>query len=74
MILGNHIVITQTSMKSMHTYSFIDQIGYVITEIIVGDSSDGHASMIVYTLFYISMNLGTFTGIVTFNLCIGSWT
>ncbi|KAG5568783.1 hypothetical protein H5410_064187 [Solanum commersonii] len=68
MILGNLIVITQTSMKRMLAYSSIGQIGYVIIGIIVGDSNDGYASMITYMLFYISMNLGTFACIVLFGL------
>ncbi|XP_058189528.1 NAD(P)H-quinone oxidoreductase subunit 2, chloroplastic-like [Rhododendron vialii] len=60
MILGNLIAITQTSMKRMLAYSSIGQIRYVIIGIIVGDLNDGNASMIIYMLFYISMNLGTF--------------
>ncbi|RZC45485.1 hypothetical protein C5167_038415, partial [Papaver somniferum] len=54
-ILGNLIVITKTSMKSMLAYSSID-------------SNDGYASMITYMMFYISMNLGTFACIVSFGL------
>ncbi|GAV59077.1 LOW QUALITY PROTEIN: Oxidored_q1 domain-containing protein, partial [Cephalotus follicularis] len=70
MILGNLIVITQTSMKRMLAYSSIGQIGYVIIGIIVGDSNGGYASMITYMLFYISMNLVTFACIVLFALCL----
>nr|UDF85209.1 NADH-plastoquinone oxidoreductase subunit 2 [Pittosporum anomalum]UDF85224.1 NADH-plastoquinone oxidoreductase subunit 2 [Pittosporum anomalum]UDF85464.1 NADH-plastoquinone oxidoreductase subunit 2 [Pittosporum crassicaule]UDF85479.1 NADH-plastoquinone oxidoreductase subunit 2 [Pittosporum crassicaule] len=72
MILGNLIAITQTSMKRMLAYSSIGQIGYVIIGIIVGDSNDGYASMITYMLFYISMNLGTFSCIVLFGLRTGT--
>nr|YP_009155257.1 NADH dehydrogenase subunit 2 [Pastinaca pimpinellifolia]YP_009632395.1 NdhB [Heracleum moellendorffii]YP_009632413.1 NdhB [Heracleum moellendorffii]YP_009763194.1 NdhB [Heracleum yungningense]YP_009763212.1 NdhB [Heracleum yungningense]YP_010334983.1 NADH dehydrogenase subunit B [Mandenovia komarovii]YP_010334998.1 NADH dehydrogenase subunit B [Mandenovia komarovii]YP_010335147.1 NADH dehydrogenase subunit B [Symphyoloma graveolens]YP_010335162.1 NADH dehydrogenase subunit B [Symphyoloma len=72
MILGNLIAMTQTSMKRMLAYSSIGQIGYVIIGIIVGDSNDGYASMITYTLFYISMNLGTFACIVLFGLRTGT--
>nr|YP_010234080.1 NADH dehydrogenase subunit 2 [Coriaria nepalensis]YP_010234097.1 NADH dehydrogenase subunit 2 [Coriaria nepalensis]QTA71789.1 NADH dehydrogenase subunit 2 [Coriaria nepalensis]QTA71799.1 NADH dehydrogenase subunit 2 [Coriaria nepalensis] len=72
MILGNLIAITQTSMKRMLAYSSIGQIGYVIIGIIVGDSNGGYASMITYTLFYISMNLGTFARIVSFGLRTGT--
>ncbi|KAI5664365.1 hypothetical protein M9H77_23688 [Catharanthus roseus] len=64
MTSGNLIAITQTSMKRMLAYSSIDQIGYVIIGIIIGDSNDGYASMITYMLFYISMNLGTFSCII----------
>nr|QFQ40719.1 NADH-plastoquinone oxidoreductase subunit 2 [Phyllagathis ovalifolia] len=72
MILGNLIAITQTSMKRMLAYSSIGQIGYVIIGIIVGDSNGGYASMITYTLFYISMNLGTCACIVLFGLRTGT--
>ncbi|CAN6483005.1 unnamed protein product [Victoria cruziana] len=68
MILGNLIVITQTSMKHMLAYSSIGQIRYVIIGIIVGDSNDGYASIITYMMFYISMNLGTFACIILFGL------
>ncbi|GFQ04405.1 NAD(P)H-quinone oxidoreductase subunit 2 b chloroplastic, partial [Phtheirospermum japonicum] len=67
MIFENIIVITQTNMKRMLSYSSIGQIGYVIIRIIIGDSNDGYASMITYMLFYISMNLGTFACIVLFH-------
>nr|GMC71716.1 NADH dehydrogenase subunit B [Ipomoea batatas] len=63
MILGNLIVVTQTSMKRMLAYSSIGQIGYVIIGIIVGDSNDGYASMITYMMFYISMNCGWQAGL-----------
>nr|ULF47332.1 NADH dehydrogenase subunit 2 [Astragalus sinicus] len=72
MILGNLIAITQTSMKRMLAYSSIGQIGYVIIGIIVGDSNGGYASMITYMLFYIAMNLGTFSCIVLFGLRTGT--
>ncbi|KAL2904455.1 NAD(P)H-quinone oxidoreductase subunit 2 B chloroplastic, partial [Bienertia sinuspersici] len=72
MILGNLIAITQTSMKRMLACSSIGQIRYVIIGIIIGDSNDGYASMITYMLFYISMNLGTFTCIVLFSLRTGT--
>ncbi|KAI5652268.1 hypothetical protein M9H77_29455 [Catharanthus roseus] len=71
MILGNLIAITQTCMKHILAYLSICQIGYVIIGIIVGDSNDEYASMITYTLFYISMNLGTFSCIVLFGLRTG---
>ncbi|TYG86061.1 hypothetical protein ES288_A13G105200v1 [Gossypium darwinii] len=61
MILGNLIAITQTSMKRMLAYSSIGQIGYVIIGIIGRDSNGGYGSMITYMMFYISMNLGTFS-------------
>ncbi|KAL4188492.1 hypothetical protein AMTRI_Chr08g202610 [Amborella trichopoda] len=50
----------------VYVYMSIGQIGYVIIGRIVGDSNDRYASMITYTLLYISMNLGTFARIVSF--------
>ncbi|KAH0455894.1 hypothetical protein IEQ34_015926 [Dendrobium chrysotoxum] len=57
-------------MKHMLAYSSIGQIRYAIIGIIIGDSNDGYTSMITYMLFYISMNLGIFTCIVSFGLYI----
>lgn len=71
MILGNSVAITQTSMKRMLAYSSISQIGYLMIGIIVGDFN-GYTSMIVYLLFYIFMNLGTFACIILFGLRTGT--
>nr|BDW36609.1 NADH dehydrogenase subunit B [Streblotrichum convolutum] len=71
MILGNLVAITQTSMKRMLAYSSISQIGYLMIGIITGEF-DGYASMIVYLLFYIFMNLGTFACIILFGLRTGT--
>nr|YP_009732838.1 NADH-plastoquinone oxidoreductase subunit 2 [Diphyscium foliosum]QHU77184.1 NADH-plastoquinone oxidoreductase subunit 2 [Diphyscium foliosum] len=71
MILGNLVAITQTNMKRMLAYSSISQIGYLIIGIIAGDFN-GYASMIVYLLFYIFMNLGTFACIILFGLRTGT--
>nr|YP_011017415.1 NADH-plastoquinone oxidoreductase subunit 2 [Niphotrichum japonicum]WQF69103.1 NADH-plastoquinone oxidoreductase subunit 2 [Niphotrichum japonicum] len=71
MILGNLVAITQTSMKRMLAYSSISQIGYLIIGIITGDFN-GYASMIIYLLFYIFMNLGTFACIILFGLRTGT--
>lgn len=71
MILGNLVAITQTSMKRMLAYSSISQIGYLIIGIITGEFN-GYASMIVYLLFYIFMNLGTFACIILFSLRTGT--
>jgi len=71
MILGNLVAITQTSMKRMLAYSSISQIGYLIIGIITGEFN-GYASMIVYLLFYIFMNLGTFACIILFGLRTGT--
>ena len=71
MILGNLVAITQTSMKRMLAYSSISQIGYLMIGIITGDFN-GYASMIVYLLFYIFMNLGTFACIILLGLRTGT--
>jgi len=49
-ILGNSVAITQMSMKCMLAYSSINQIGYLMIEIIVGNHK-GYASMMIYLLF-----------------------
>nr|YP_009498639.1 NADH-plastoquinone oxidoreductase subunit 2 [Isoetes butleri]YP_009499335.1 NADH-plastoquinone oxidoreductase subunit 2 [Isoetes engelmannii]YP_009536137.1 NADH-plastoquinone oxidoreductase subunit 2 [Isoetes graniticola]YP_009555634.1 NADH-plastoquinone oxidoreductase subunit 2 [Isoetes piedmontana]YP_010588284.1 NADH dehydrogenase subunit B [Isoetes lechleri]YP_010588355.1 NADH dehydrogenase subunit B [Isoetes smithii]AWK92321.1 NADH-plastoquinone oxidoreductase subunit 2 [Isoetes tegeti len=71
MILGNLIAITQTSMKRMLAYSPISQIGYLMIGIIAGNSN-GYASMLTYTLFYIFMSLGTFACIILFGSRTGT--
>lgn len=71
MILGNLVAITQTSMKRMLAYSSISQIGYLMIGIIIGDFN-GYTSMIVYLLFYIFMNLGTFACIILFGSRTGT--
>jgi NAD(P)H-quinone oxidoreductase subunit 2 len=71
MILGNLVAITQTSMKRMLAYSSISQIGYLIIGIIAGEAN-GYTSMIIYLLFYIFMNLGTFACIILFGLRTGT--
>nr|YP_010917687.1 NADH-plastoquinone oxidoreductase subunit 2 [Encalypta ciliata]UVG41273.1 NADH-plastoquinone oxidoreductase subunit 2 [Encalypta ciliata] len=71
MIVGNLVAITQTSMKRMLAYSSISQIGYLMIGIITGDFN-GYTSMIVYLLFYIFMNLGTFACIILFGLRTGT--
>jgi NADH:ubiquinone oxidoreductase subunit 2 (subunit N) len=70
MILGNSVVITQTSMKHMLAYSSINQIGYLIIKIIARDYN-GYASMTIYLLFCTFRNLRTFVCIILFSLCIG---
>jgi NAD(P)H-quinone oxidoreductase subunit 2 len=71
MILGNLVAITQTSFKHMLAYSSRSQIGYLMIEIIVGDHNK-YASTMIYLLFYIFTNVGTFACIILFSLC--TWT
>ncbi|KAJ6858717.1 hypothetical protein NC652_041113 [Populus alba x Populus x berolinensis] len=55
-------------MKRM--LAFIGEIEYVIIGIIIGDLNYRYARMIIYIIFYICMNLGTFACIVLFALCL----
>jgi proton-translocating NADH-quinone oxidoreductase chain N len=71
MILGNLVAITQTNIKRMLAYSSISQIGYLIIGLIA-NNLDGYDSMIIYTFFYIFMNLGTFACVILFSLRTGT--
>lgn len=71
MIFGNLIAATQTSMKRMLAYSSISQAGYLIIAIVAG-TSDAYASMIIYLITYIFMNLGAFACVIIFGLRTGS--
>lgn len=71
MTLGNLIAITQTSIKRMLAYSSISQIGYIIIGLIT-NNLNGYSSMIIYTFFYIFMNLGTFACVILFSLHTGT--
>lgn len=50
----------------MLAYSSISQIGYIMIGLIT-NNLDGFNSMIIYTFFYIFMNLGTFACVVLFS-------
>jgi NAD(P)H-quinone oxidoreductase subunit 2 len=71
MVFGNLIAATQTSMKRMLAYSSISQAGYLIIPIVAG-TSDGYASMIIYLITYIFMNLGAFACVIIFGLRTGT--
>nr|WCP19380.1 NdhB [Calypogeia suecica]WCP19467.1 NdhB [Calypogeia suecica] len=71
LLLGNLVAITQTNMKRMLAYSSISQIGYIIIGLIV-NNINGYVSMIIYTFFYIFMNLGTFACVILFALRTGT--
>lgn len=71
MVLGNLVAIIQTNIKRMLAYSSISQIGYLMIGIITGNFA-GYASMVIYLLFYIFMNLGTFACITLFSLRTGT--
>lgn len=64
---GILMLLLKQAWNRMLTYSWIDQTGYVIIGIIIGDPNDGYASMIII-LFCIFMNVETFACIVLFDL------
>ncbi|NEP58737.1 MAG: NAD(P)H-quinone oxidoreductase subunit N [Symploca sp. SIO2G7] len=71
MILGNVVALTQTSMKRMLAYSSIAQAGFVMIGFIAGTEA-GYASMVLYLLIYLFMNLGGFTCVILFSLRTGT--
>ncbi|KAH9530519.1 hypothetical protein CY35_20G007900, partial [Sphagnum magellanicum] len=81
MILGNSVVITQTSMKRMLAYSSISQIGYLMIEIIAGDHNGyarTFACIILFGLHTGTDNIRDYGGLfikdplltVSFALCL----
>ena len=71
MIVGNLIAANQTSIKRMLAYSSISQVGYILIGL-VANSSDGYASITIYLLTYIFMNLGAFACVIIFGLRTGT--
>lgn len=71
MILGNVVALAQTSMKRMLAYSSIGQAGFVMIGLIAG-TQEGYASMVLYLLVYLMMNLGGFICVILFTLRTGT--
>nr|QXT44748.1 NADH-plastoquinone oxidoreductase subunit 2 [Nitellopsis obtusa] len=71
MIIGNLLAMVETSMKRMLTYSSISQAGYLLIGIVVG-KENGYASLLVYMIFYLFMNIGAFSCIILFGLRTGT--
>ena len=71
MVVGNLIAVTQTSLKRMLGYSSVGQAGVMLIGMLT-DSSDGYASLVVYLLIYLFMNLGAFACVILFGLRTGS--
>nr|APP89494.1 NADH dehydrogenase subunit 2 [Nitella hyalina] len=71
MVIGNVLAIVETSMKRMLAYSSISQAGYLLIGIAVG-KENGYASLLVYIMFYLFMNLGAFFCIILFGLRTGT--
>jgi NADH-quinone oxidoreductase subunit N len=63
MTIGNVVAIAQTSLKRMLAYSSIAHAGYILIGLVAG-SQLGYASMLLYFLVYIFMNLGAFAMII----------
>ena len=71
MVLGNAVALAQTSMKRMLAYSSIAQAGFVLIGLIAGTEA-GYASIVLYLLIYLFMNLGGFTCVILFTLRTGT--
>jgi NADH-quinone oxidoreductase subunit N len=63
MTIGNVVAIAQTSIKRMLAYSSIAHAGYILIGLVAG-SQLGYASMLLYFVVYVFMNLGAFAMIV----------
>ncbi|MBI1988059.1 MAG: NADH-quinone oxidoreductase subunit N [Nitrospinae bacterium] len=63
MTIGNVVAIAQTSLKRMLAYSSIAHAGYVLIGIVAGNQI-GYASVLLYVLVYVFMNLGAFSMII----------
>ncbi len=71
MVLGNAVALAQTSMKRMLAYSSIAQAGFILIGLIAGTEA-GYASIVLYLLIYLFMNLGGFTCVILFTLRTGT--
>lgn len=71
MVLGNAVALAQTSMKRMLAYSSIAQAGFILIGLIAGTEA-GYASIMLYLLIYLFMNLGGFTCVILFTLRTGT--
>jgi NAD(P)H-quinone oxidoreductase subunit 2 len=71
MVVGNLIAITQTSLKRMLGYSSVGQAGVMMIGMLT-DTADGYASLVVYLLIYLFMNLGAFGCVILFGLRTGT--
>lgn len=71
MVLGNAVALAQTSMKRLLAYSSIAQAGFILIGLIAGTEA-GYASIVLYLLIYLFMNLGGFTCVILFTLRTGT--
>ena len=64
MYLGAVAAIGQTDIKRLMAYSSISHMGYALIGVAVG-TMQGIASMLVYLVIYLTMNIGTFAFILS---------
>ena len=63
MALGSFVALVQTNIKRMLAYSSIAHAGFVLLGLVAG-GRDGVASVMLYLLIYVFMNLGIFAIII----------
>ena len=63
MALGSFVALVQTNIKRMLAYSSIAHSGFVLLGLVAG-GPDGVASVMLYLLIYVFMNLGIFAIII----------
>ena len=63
MALGSFVALVQTNIKRMLAYSSIAPAGFVLLGLVAG-GPDGVASVMLYLLIYVFMNLGIFAIII----------
>ena len=63
MALGSFVALVQTNIKRMLAYSSIAHAGFVLLGLVAG-GPDGVASVMLYMLIYVFMNLGIFAIII----------
>lgn len=63
MLIGNITAIAQTNIKRLMAYSSIAHAGYALIGLVVGGSM-GMASLCIYLLTYMIMNIGAFAVII----------
>lgn len=63
MTVGNVVAVVQTNLKRMLAYSSIAHAGYILIGIVAGNQI-GYASVLLYVLVYVFMNLGAFSMIL----------
>jgi NADH-quinone oxidoreductase subunit N len=63
MTVGNLGALHQTNVKRLLAYSSVAQVGYILVAMVAGGTLGSQAAM-VYTFFYVFMNMGIFAGLL----------